>query len=71
MIPLILPVGISKWQKQLFRDFKSENVLINLDEYIKLTDFGRAIGNVISDKDFVFFWGTPEHLASETSNPLF
>ena len=66
-----LPVGISKWQKQLFRDLKPENVLIWNDGYIKLADFGLVKLDVTEWKDTKTFCGTPEYLALEASNPLF
>ena len=50
LLPWRLLVGISKWQKQLFRDLKPENVLIWNDGYIKLADFGLAKLDVIGEK---------------------
>ena len=66
-----LPVGISNWPKQLFRDLKPENVLIWNSGYIKLTDFGLAKLDVIGEKDAKTLCEILEYLAPETSNTLF
>jgi serum/glucocorticoid-regulated kinase 2 len=44
---------------------KPENVLIDIDGYAKLTDFGLSKENVKSDKEAKTFCGTPEYLAPE------
>ena len=64
-------MGIPKWQRQLFRDLKPENVPIWNDGYIKLTDFGLAKLDMIEEKDAKTFCGIPEYLTPETSNNLF
>ncbi len=44
---------------------KPENVIINSDCYIKLTDFGLAKENINSEEKAGSFCGTPEYLAPE------
>lgn len=44
---------------------KPENVLIDKDGYIKLTDFGLSKMNVKNNNEATSICGTPEYLAPE------
>jgi len=47
------------------KSLKPENVLIDRQGYIRITDFGLSKKNVKGDKDAYSVCGTPEYLAPE------
>ena len=61
-----LSVGISKWQKQLFRDLKPKYIPFRLKR--KRSD--NRFESCQTTNKTKSFWGTPECLAPETSNSL-
>ena len=50
----------------LLCSLKPENVLINIDGYVKITDFGLSKENIEGSNKATSFCGTPEYLAPET-----
>ena len=62
---MVLAIAHLHQNNIIYRDLKPENVLIDKDGYIKITDFGLSKQNILDNFGATSFCGTPEYLAPE------
>ena len=61
---MVLALEFMHAKNIIYRDLKPENVLVDIDGYLKITDFGLSRMNV-KEKEARSICGTPEYLAPE------
>lgn len=61
---MVMALAFMHEKNIIYRDLKPENVLVDIDGYLKITDFGLSRMNV-TEKEARSICGTPEYLAPE------
>ena len=62
---VVAGIAFLHWNNIVYRDLKPENLLLNNDGHIVITDFGLSKMNVSSCEGAKTICGTPEYVAPE------
>mmetsp|Transcript_8992 Transcript_8992/g.15219 ORF Transcript_8992/g.15219 Transcript_8992/m.15219 type:complete len:161 (+) Transcript_8992:536-1018(+) len=62
---MVQAIGFLHQNDIIYRDLKPENVLLDSEGHIRITDFGLSKQGISHDKKTYSFCGTPEYLAPE------